>query len=375
MTSYIDSIFLLSFYKETNNTKMGGPGSTFSETDVRHFMAIGNPEQIDMHARVEPTLSSTAPRMPPPRPQDGTEPFTLAAQQRGAGALPIIAEGGSTQYDSSSSDGEVISSRIVDGKKPDAKKQTKPERPSRTARSNVSAPVAAKKPAFSNPGSDSDSYSDYSNSSDGSTSRRARTMAASKVSSAPPETTVSSTAKESVPQYDRPSKQDMLYELDKFVETHNVKLSRHFTMNDHIDDIERELNMHRQQVSDASMIVIMREGLLALTAGVEMANSRLGLLSLDGWSTEVAADSRRYDPTLVRLKQKYMRTSVLQPEAELAFLLGSSAISFHIKSRNKKIASAERRENRRKSSKNVEETDDEDEALPTTFTEPKTTPE
>ena len=356
---------------------MGGPGSTFSETDVRHFMAIGNPEQIDMHARVEPTLSSTAPRMPPPRPQDGTEPFTLAAQQqRGAGALPIIAEGGSTQYDSSSSDGEVISSRIIGGKKSDAKKSTKPDRPSRPTRSNVSAPAITKKKSFSNSGSDSDSYSDYSNSSDGSTSRRARTMAASKVSSASPETTVSSHVKDSTPQYDRPSKQDMLYELDKFVETHNVKLSRHFTMNDHIDDIERELNMHRQQVSDASMIVIMREGLLALTAGVEMANSRLGLLSLDGWSTEVAADSRRYDPTLVRLKQKYMRTSVLQPEAELAFLLGSSAISFHIKSRNKKIASAERRENRRKSSKNVEETDDEeDEALPTTFTEPKATPE
>ncbi|AET42739.1 hypothetical protein EXVG_00090 [Emiliania huxleyi virus 202] len=356
---------------------MGGPGSTFSDTDVRHFMAIGNPEQIDMHARVEPTLSSTAPRMPPPRPQDGTEPFTLAAQrQRGAGALPIIAEGGSTQYDSSSSDGEVISSRIIGGKKSDAKKPSKPDRPSRPARSNVSAPVVTKKKSFSNSGSDSDSYSDYSNSSDGSTSRKARTMAASKVSSAPPETTVSSSVKDSMPQYDRQSKQDMLYELDKFVETHNVKLSRHFTMNDNIGDIERELNMHRQQVSDASMIVIMREGLLALTAGVEMANSRLGLLSLDGWSTEVAADSRRYDPTLVRLKQKYMRTSVLQPEAELAFLLGSSAISFHIKSRNKKIASTERRENRRKSSKNVEETDDEeDEALPTTFTEPSATPE
>ena len=351
---------------------MGGPGSTFSETDVRHFMAIGNPEQIDVNAKVEPTLSSTAPRMPPPRPQDGMEPFTLAAQQqRGAGSLPRIGEGG-TEYDSSSSEGELISSRIVGGKKQEEKKTQKPERTARPTRSTASTPITAKK-HMSNSGSDSDSYSDYSNSSDGSTSRRARTMAASKVSSAPPPETTVSSAKESTIQYDRPSKQDMLYELDRFVETHNVKLSRHFTMSDHIDDIERELNMHRQQVSDASMIVIMREGLLALTAGVEMANSRLGLLSLDGWSNEVAADSRRYDPTLVRLKQKYMRTSVLQPEAELAFLLGSSAISFHIKSRNKKIESAERRENRRKSTKNVEETDDEEE-LPSTFTEPKAAP-
>lgn len=351
---------------------MGGPGSTFSETDVRHFMAIGNPEQIDVNAKVEPTLSSSAPRMPAPKPQDGMEPFTLSAQQqRGAGALPRIGEGG-TEYDSSSSEGEPISSRIVGGKKPEVKKPQKSERTVRPTRSIASAPTTAKK-ANSNSGSDSDSYSDYSNSSDGSTSRRARTMAASKVSSVPAETTVSSTT-ESTIKYDRPSKQDMLYELDRFVETHNVKLSRHFTISDHIDDIERELNMHRQQVSDASMIVIMREGLLALTAGVEMANSRLGLLSLDGWSNEVSADSRRYDPTLVRLKQKYMRTSVLQPEAELAFLLGSSAISFHIKSRNKKIESAARRESRRKSTKNVEETDDEEEELPSTFTEQKAAP-
>lgn len=332
-----------------------GPGSTISETDVRHFKAVANPEHIDQYAVVEPTPSSSHPKMDPPRPQTGTDKFILAAQQRGATSLPRITEGG-TEYDSSSSSGEDISNRFSGRAKATPKKEEKNDKP--TEKKYMS---------------DSDSYDDYSTSGD-DTAASARRKAVSRVSSN--DNTSSVVPTEAPPiQYDRPSKQDMLYELDRMVETHNVKLSKHFSMSDHIDDIERELNMHRQQVSDASMIVIMREGLLALTAGIEMANSRVGVLSLDGWSNEVSADSRRYDPTLVRLKQKYMRTSVLQPEAELAFLLGSSAISYHIKSRNKKVENAERREKRRKNKKNVEETDDEEEEeLPSTFTETTTPP-
>ncbi len=300
-------------------------GSAISDTDVRLFKSVANPEHFDIHAQVEATPSSSAPRMAAPKSQDSLDnKFVNSAQQP---RLPVIAETNSTEYDSDSSEGEVIRPSVVVSNK--------------------------SKADYESDSSDSYSYSDSEAESDKKSEIK---YAKSEIPSAPPSVQPGM------------SKQDMLYELDRMVEIHNVKLSRNFTISDDIMDIQRELDMHRVAVSDSSMLIIMREGLMATTAGIEMANSRFGLLSLDGWSAEVASDSRRYDPTLLRLKQKYMRSAVLQPEAELAFLLGSSAISYHIKSRNKKVEAAARREKRKSKQVDVE-IDSEDEELPSTFTE------
>ena len=301
-------------------------GSAISDTDVRLFKSVANPEHFDVHAQVEATPSSSAPRMAPPKSQDNLDnKFVHSAQQP---RLPVISETNSSKYDSDSSEsGEVIRPSVVVSNK---------------AKTDYES-------------DSSDSYS-YSDSDDESGKKSEVKHAKSEVPAAPPSVAPGM------------SKQDMLYELDRMVEVHNVKLSRNFTISDDIMDIQRELDMHRVAVSDSSMLIIMREGLMATTAGLEMANARFGLLSLDGWSAEVASDSRRYDPTLLRLKQKYMRSAVLQPEAELAFLLGSSAISYHIKSRNKKVEAAARREKRK--SKHVDvEVDSDEEELPSTFTE------
>ena len=260
--------------------------------------------------------------MAPPTSQDSLDnKFIQSAQNN---RLPVIAETNSTEYDSDSSEGEVIKPKAVTNK--------------------VNS-------EYESDSSDSYSYSDDDDDKTTEKPKYAKTESGSTSSPVP-----------------AMSKQDMLYELDRMVEVHNVKLSRNFTISDDIMDIQRELDMHRLAVSDSSMLVIMREGLMATTAGIEMANARFGLLSLDGWSAEIASDSRRYDPTLLRLKQKYMRSAVLQPEAELAFLLGSSAISYHIKSRNKKVEASARREKRKSKQVDVE-VDSDDEELPSTFTE------
>lgn len=142
-------------------------------------------------------------------------------------------------------------------------------------------------------------------------------------------------------------------------------------MNDSTADIEEELRFHRQAVSDTSLVTLMREVLFATTAGVEMLNERVGLLSLQGWSSEVQSEPARYDPTLLRIKNKYMRDAVLQPELELAFLLTSSAVSFHIRTKSRKADAEVRKEQRkqaRKATKNVDvaSSSDEDD-LPTTY--------
>ena len=171
------------------------------------------------------------------------------------------------------------------------------------------------------------------------------------------------------------SKRDLLFELDQMVSTHGVTLSRHFSVHDSREDIESELVYHRQAVSDTGMLLIMREGLVAVTAGIEMANNRLGLLSLDGWSAEVAADTKRYDPALLRLKAKYLRNSTLSPEMELSFLLTSSAVGHHLKAKKRKNEAEIKREERktRKEKKKARDVEDasssEDDELPEGFAE------
>lgn len=124
-------------------------------------------------------------------------------------------------------------------------------------------------------------------------------------------------------------KQILIQELLKF-EKQGFTCSRKFTEQDDLSSIQLEfdrLSTFRDQVSYVNM---MKEGLKLLLSGVEMVNKKGGpFLKLDGWSTSVTTDMSKYDVPLGKIYLRYFRRSSMHPVAEIAYMLGTSAVSHH----------------------------------------------
>ena len=78
----------------------------------------------------------------------------------------------------------------------------------------------------------------------------------------------------------------------------------------------------------------MRDGLKMGVQGIELLNSKLGILELTnpdgpGWSEEVTSDMHRYEHCLERLYKKHWRKGSTAPELELAMLLFGSMGMYH----------------------------------------------
>lgn len=111
-----------------------------------------------------------------------------------------------------------------------------------------------------------------------------------------------------------------------------VPLSREWTMDDRVEDMMLELRRHALVADEKKNVGMMRDGLKLFASGVELLNNRLGLLDLDGWSTELARDLPKHDASIARIYRKYWRRgSSNSPEADLAFAVLGSMSMHHIK--------------------------------------------
>ena len=130
-------------------------------------------------------------------------------------------------------------------------------------------------------------------------------------------------------------KQEYLFELNKMAAEGHVRLTRHYTMADSLADISYEYQRQKEMLRTRRHVVMIRNGLevsLNLAAG---ANKRFGpVLDLDGWEQQLHHDmhvEKQYDDVLERLYKKHWRRGSTSPEMELAWLVGSSAVGYHIK--------------------------------------------
>lgn len=120
-------------------------------------------------------------------------------------------------------------------------------------------------------------------------------------------------------------KQSVLLELERLKTAHGITLTRNYTLNDRLDDMQFEVRRHLLNIEEANMLNFMRDGMKLAFTGIELANSKLGpFLELDGWAGEMCQDIHKYDNALGRLYKKYWRKSSMSPEMELACgILGS----------------------------------------------------
>jgi hypothetical protein len=126
-------------------------------------------------------------------------------------------------------------------------------------------------------------------------------------------------------------KQGYLIELRQ-LEARGAKLSREFTMDDSLAEIEFELSRQNTALSSANSVSFLRDSMKLLISGIEIANGRLGpFLHLDGWASSVVGDMGRYDHALDRVAKRYFRRQQMSPIMELGLLLIGSLVMHHFK--------------------------------------------
>lgn len=130
---------------------------------------------------------------------------------------------------------------------------------------------------------------------------------------------------------DADTRRTLLLDLRK-LEIQGVKLSKDFTMEDSADDMTLEIRKHALAVDEAANVNMMRDGLRLFVTGLEMVNNRIGLLDLEGWSTEVCRDLHKHDKALGSIYRKYWRRSTsTSPEMDICLSLASSMGFHHMK--------------------------------------------
>eukprot|EP00899_Mesostigma_viride_P026138 jgi/Mesvir1/6709/Mv19952-RA.1 len=105
-----------------------------------------------------------------------------------------------------------------------------------------------------------------------------------------------------------------------------------FTMRSNLDEMQFEYDkvMHALEVRNA--IQTMRQILIAGTSAAQFLNSRYDPfgLKLDGWSESVMSNVADYDNVFERLYEKHKNKVSVAPEIQLLFMLGGSAMMFHM---------------------------------------------
>ena len=130
-------------------------------------------------------------------------------------------------------------------------------------------------------------------------------------------------------------KQNMLFELRRMKMTHpGLSLTREYTMSDKHEDIEYEFKRQTLALETKGNVDFMKDMLKLGCSGIELASSKMRILSLDGWSDAACSDMDRYTGPLERCYRKVWRKGgSVNPFLELAFALISSIAMFHFKSR------------------------------------------
>lgn len=130
---------------------------------------------------------------------------------------------------------------------------------------------------------------------------------------------------------DEHEKRSVLMDLQR-LEMQGVRLTKVWTMEDRLEDMTLEMRRLVLAMDERSNVNMMRDGLRMLVTGIEMVSNRIGILDLEGWSSDVCRDLTRHDANLARIYRKYWRRSASNsPEAEIAFAILGSAGMHHMK--------------------------------------------
>ena len=133
------------------------------------------------------------------------------------------------------------------------------------------------------------------------------------------------------PLEDEETKRTLLLDLQALI-VQGMQPTKSYSMEDRTEDIMLEIRRLTLAMDEASNVGMMRDGLRLFVTGVEMINSRIGLLDLEGWSADVCRDMNKHDPNLSRIYRRWWKRSTSSsPELDLCLSLVGSMGFHHMK--------------------------------------------
>jgi len=128
-------------------------------------------------------------------------------------------------------------------------------------------------------------------------------------------------------------KRDIMYQFDR-IEAKGVRLPRRFTMADSLEEMKAELDRLKTDREVDISVRFQRKMLMTCVTGIEMLNGKFDPFDvrLDGWSDSMNESMGDYDELFEELHMKYRGKAKMAPELKLMFMVGGSAVMFHMTS-------------------------------------------
>lgn len=127
------------------------------------------------------------------------------------------------------------------------------------------------------------------------------------------------------------TKRELLYQFNR-LEKKGMALPRKFSLSSSLEEMKAEYERLKRDMEIDASVRFQRRMLMACVSGVEFLNHKFDPFSvhLDGWSETVQENINDYDDVFEELWDKYHTKVKMAPELRLMFMLGGSAVWFHI---------------------------------------------
>jgi hypothetical protein len=142
-------------------------------------------------------------------------------------------------------------------------------------------------------------------------------------------------------------KADLLNKIARLMKK-GIQSSARLTIYSNVEDIRTEFKRMSYSIEVDQSIKFQRRMLIACVSGIEFLNKKFDPfdLELDGWSENIMESQEDYDTVFEELFAKYRSKVNVAPEIKLMFMVGGSAMMFHLsKSMFKKFAPPKKPEN------------------------------
>ena len=133
------------------------------------------------------------------------------------------------------------------------------------------------------------------------------------------------------PEEERKKKSDLINKLNR-LETKGYTLSKHFSMDNTLEEIQLEYDRLVDAKNLEGSIRFQRQCLMGVITGFEFLNGKFNPADwqLDGWSESVHENIDDYDEVFEELYDKYKGRGNMPPEAKLLMSVVGSGFMFHM---------------------------------------------
>lgn len=130
---------------------------------------------------------------------------------------------------------------------------------------------------------------------------------------------------------EKKKKMELINKLNR-LEAKNYTLTKRFTMDNSLEEIQQEFDRLVDQKNLESSLRFQRQCMMGVVTGMEMLNNKFNPFDweLDGWSESVHENIEDFDEIFEELYDKYKGRGNMPPEVKLMMSLVGSGFMFHM---------------------------------------------